>query len=111
MGFFIEDAWAEGAAPAAAGQGLAGMVPLILIFIIFYFLILRPQIKRAKEHKQMVSALAKGDEIVTSGGLMGRIVSVADETIVVEIADGVQVAMQKTAVTSLLPKGTLKKAK
>lgn len=112
MSLFIEDAWAEGgAAPAAMGQGLAGMVPLILIFIIFYFLILRPQIKRAKEHKQMVAALAKGDEVLTGGGLMGRVVSVGDETIMLEVADGVNVAVQKTAVTSLLPKGTLKKAK
>ena len=112
MGFFIEEAWADGAGmPAAAGQGLAGMIPLILIFVIFYFLILRPQIKRAKEHKQMVSALAKGDEVVTSGGLMGRVVSVAEEAVVLEIADGVQVGLQKSAVTSLLPKGSLKKLK
>ncbi len=112
MSFFIEDAWAEGAAiPGAAGEGLAGMIPLVLIFIIFYFLILRPQIKRAKEHKQMVTALAKGDEVATNGGLMGRVTDVADDSVGVEIAEGVEVRMQKSAVSSMLPKGTLKKKK
>lgn len=109
MDFFIMNAWADGgAAPASLGQGLEGMVPLILIFVIFYFLILRPQIKRAKEHKQMVGALAKGDEIVTNGGLLAKVVAVSDDVVTVELAAGVQVKMQKAAVASLLPKGTLK---
>ncbi len=109
MDFFISNAWAEGGAGVGAvGEGLAGMVPLILIFVIFYFLILRPQIKRAKEHKQMVTALAKGDEIVTNGGLMAKVTGVAEEVITVELSQGVQVKMQKAAVASLLPKGTLK---
>ncbi len=108
MDFFIRNAWADGAAPAAMGEGLAGMVPLILIFVIFYFLILRPQIKRAKEHKQMAAALAKGDEIVTNGGILAKVVTVADDVVTVELAAGVQVKMQKAAVASLLPKGTLK---
>ncbi len=112
MSFFIEEAWAEGAAaPGAAGEGLAGMVPLVLIFIIFYFLILRPQIKRAKEHKQMVTALAKGDEVVTNGGLMGKVTVVADDSVGVEIAEGVEVRVQKSAIASMLPKGSLKKQK
>lgn len=109
MDFFIRNAWADGGAtPAAMGEGLAGMVPLILIFVIFYFLILRPQIKRAKEHKQMVTALAKGDEIVTNGGLLGKVVAVSDDIVTVELAAGVQVKLQKAAVGSLVPKGTLK---
>ena len=85
-----------------------GLVPLILIFIIFYFLLLRPQIKRAKEHKKMVESLAKGDEVVTNGGLLGKISELGDSFMVIEIAPGVQVKVQKSAVGSLVPKGTMK---
>jgi len=109
MSFFINEAWAEGA-PAAAGAeaGFMSLVPLILIFAIFYFLLLRPQIKRAKEHKKMVESLAKGDEVVTNGGLLGKITQLGDSFMVVEIAQGVEVKVQKSAVSSLVPKGTMK---
>lgn len=107
MSFFIGEAWAQDAPGPAAG--FTSLIPLILIFVIFYFLLLRPQIKRAKELKKMVSALAKGDEVVTSGGLLGRITKLDDNFISVEIADGVVARIQRSAVASLVPKGTFKK--
>ncbi|MGE0371603.1 MAG: preprotein translocase subunit YajC [Gammaproteobacteria bacterium] len=110
MDFFISDAWAQ-AGGAPAQSGFASLIPLILIFVIFYFLLLRPQMKRAKEHKKMVTALAKGDEVVTTGGLLGRVTKVDDSFASVEIADGVVVRMQKSAITSMLPKGTIGKDK
>jgi len=106
MSFLISDAWAE-AAPAASQQpSLMGFAPLAVIFVLFYFLLIRPQMKRAKDHRKMVEALAKNDEVVTSGGLLGKIVSVEESFIAMEIADGVRVKVQKNAVTSLVPKGT-----
>ncbi len=107
MGFFIADAFAQ-AAPAPAGPGMGDMVFLILLFVVFYFLLIRPQMKRAKEHKKMVGALAKGDEVVTNGGLLGKITKLGDDFITVEIAEGLEVNVQKQAVASLLPKGTMK---
>lgn len=82
-------------------------IPLILIFVVFYFLLMRPQIKRAKDHKKMVEALAKHDEIVTSGGLLGRVTHLDDQLVTIEIAEGVRIKVQKSAVASQLPKGTL----
>ncbi len=108
MNFFISDAWAQDG--AGASSGFVSLIPLILIFVIFYFLLLRPQIKRAKEHRKMVGSLAKGDEIVTNGGLLGRITRLDEEFVSVEIADGVVVRVQRTAVSSMVPKGTLRKA-
>jgi preprotein translocase subunit YajC len=105
---FISDAWAEGATGAAGPAGFASLVPLILIFVIFYFLLLRPQIKRAKEHKKMVGTLSKGDEVVSNGGVLGRVTQVGEEFLSVEIAEGVEVKMQKNAISSLVPKGTMK---
>ena len=105
---FISDAWAQDAAGAAGPAGFASLVPLILIFVIFYFLLLRPQIKRAKEHKKMVGSLAKGDEVISNGGVLGRVTQVGEEFLSVEIAEGVEVKMQKGAVSSLVPKGTMK---
>ncbi|WP_455200926.1 preprotein translocase subunit YajC [Kaarinaea lacus] len=108
MSFFISNAMAEGAAGAPPEGGLMGFIPLILIFVLFYFLLIRPQAKRAKEHKQMVEALAKGDEVVTNGGVLARISDVGDSFITVEIADGVEVKVQRNAIASLVPKGTYK---
>ena len=85
-----------------------GLLPLILIFVVFYFFLIRPQMKQAKEHKQMVEALAKGDEIVTSGGLLGKITRVGDTFISVEIAPDIEVRVQKHSVSAVLPKGTIK---
>lgn len=107
MSFFVSDALAQGA-PAAADTGFLSFLPLIVIFILFYFLLIRPQVKRAKDHRTMVDALSKNDEIVTSGGIVGRITKMDESFITLEISDGVEVKVQKTAVASLLPKGTLK---
>lgn len=94
-------AFAEGAAPAGAPglSGLMSMAPLIVLFVIFYFLLIRPQQKRAKEHKAMMSALQKGDNVVTTGGVHGRIVSVNDDTVMVEISDGVKVKISREAIS------------
>ena len=111
MSFFISDAMAEGAAAAGgapADGGLMGMLPLLLIFVLFYFMLIRPQAKRAKEHKQMVEALAKGDEIVTQGGILGKITEVGESFLTVQIADGVEVKVQRQSVSTLVPKGTIK---
>ena len=110
MNLLISDAWAEGPAVAAPGGSMVQFIFLGGIFLLFYFLIIRPQSKRAKEHKAMVDALAKGDEVVTNGGIIGRVSSVSDIFIGVEIADGVEVKLQRSAVASVLPKGTLKSA-
>ena len=93
---------------APEGNALMGMLPIILMFVILYFLMIRPQMKRQKEHRNLIAALAKGDEVVTSGGMLGRITKVADGYITIEVAEGTEVVVQKGAVTTLLPKGTIK---
>ncbi len=108
MEFLINDAWA--AAEPATGGSIMGLLPLLIIFVVFYFLLIRPQTKRAKEHRELVSALAKGDEVVTSGGLLGRITNVGDQFIDLELGEGHVVKVQKHAVSALVPKGTLKSA-
>ncbi|RMD80767.1 MAG: preprotein translocase subunit YajC [Gammaproteobacteria bacterium] len=107
MSFFVREAWAQGGA-APPPQGLLSLVPLLIIFVLFYFLLIRPQVKRAKEHRKMVEGLRKGDEVVTSGGLLGRIVEVEDGYLSLEVAEGVRVQVQKGAVSAVLPKGTLR---
>ena len=107
MNFFINDAYAQGAG-GTSGPGFGDFAFLIVLFAVFYFLLIRPQQKRAKEHKKMVEAIAKGDEIVTNGGLLGRISKVGDNFITVEIADGMEVRVQRGSVASLMPKGTMK---
>ncbi len=106
---FISNAYAQ-AAPAAAGGfgGLLGMWPIILMFVVMYFLMIRPQQKKAKEQRDMMAALTKGDEVVTAGGVLGRIVQVKDTYVTLEIAANTEVVVQRHAVTTLLPKGTLK---
>ncbi|MDT8321396.1 MAG: preprotein translocase subunit YajC [Xanthomonadales bacterium] len=107
LDFFIASAYAQD-----AGQpgGLMSFLPLIIIFIIFYFLLIRPQMKRAKEHRKLVSELAVGDEVVTNGGLLGRITAVGESFVTVELADKVEVKVQRHAVASVMPKGTLQSA-
>jgi len=107
MSFFISDAMAEGGGAAAEG-GLLGFLPLVIIFVIFYFLIIRPQVKRAKEHKQLTESVSKGDEVVTGGGLLGKVTDVNDNFVTLEIAEGVDVKIQRQSVSSLVPKGTIK---
>ena len=106
MSFFISDAVA--AAPQGQGDALTSFLPLIFIFVVFYFLLIRPQSKKAKEHKQMVEALAKGDEVVTNGGLLGRISKIGDNFIEVELSEGMTVKVQRQAVANLMAKGTIK---
>ncbi|HET19645.1 MAG TPA: preprotein translocase subunit YajC [Chromatiales bacterium] len=105
----ISVAMAEAPAAAAAQPDpLMSFLPLILIFVVMYFLLIRPQIKRQKEHKKLVDALAKGDEVLTSGGMIGRVVELTDAFITVEIAEGTSVLVQRSAVTTVLPKGTIR---
>ena len=110
LSLIISDAQAADPAPAGAAGGLMSFLPLIVIFIIFYFLLIRPQTKRAKEHREMVSKLAKGDEVVAAGGILGRVTDVADVYITVEVAEGLAIKVQRHAVTQVLPKGTVKSA-
>jgi preprotein translocase subunit YajC len=112
MSFFISDAMAQAAAPAQqGGDPITSFLFLGGLFLIMYLLIIRPQSKRMKEHKSMVSALAKGDEIVTNGGILGKITAVGEGFLTVEVADGVSLKIQKDMVASLMPKGTIKDAK
>ena len=109
MSFFIAEAMAEpGAAAAQQGNPLTFWGMMIVMVAIFYFMIIRPQSKRNKEHKALMSALSKGDEVVLSGGMMGRVTKVVDEYVVVDVANNVEISFQKAAVTAVLPKGTLK---
>lgn len=103
---FISNAYAQ--AGAAADPGFMGFVPIILMFVLLYFLMIRPQMKRQKEHKSMVEALGKGDEVVTAGGIVGKITKIGEVYATLEIADGTEIIVQKTAVATLLPKGTIK---
>jgi preprotein translocase subunit YajC len=105
----ISDAFAQAAAPAQSdGGGFMTLLPLIGIFVIFYLLLIRPQSKRAKEQKLMIAALKRGDEIITSGGELGLITNVSESYVILEIAPSVEVTVAKSAITTLLPKGTLK---
>lgn len=108
----ISSAFAQTAPAAAAGgdlmSSLQGMLPLVLMFVVLYFVMIRPQMKKAKEHKAMIEALAKGDEIVTAGGILGRVTKLGDSFIDIEVADGVEVHLQRSAVVQVLPKGSIK---
>jgi len=107
---FISNAYAQ--TTTAADPGLMGslttFLPLILMFVVMYFLMIRPQQKRQRELKAMMDALAKGDEVATAGGILGRVVKVADTYVTIEVSAGTELVVQKNAVTTLLPKGTLK---
>ncbi|MEJ2619518.1 MAG: preprotein translocase subunit YajC [Candidatus Thiodiazotropha sp.] len=109
MSFFISDAMAE-AAPAAADQAnaITGLLPLVIFGAVLYFLMIRPQIKRQKEHKKLVDGLSKGDEVVTTGGVAGRISDLGENFILVEISEGTEVKIRRQAVETVLPKGSLK---
>lgn len=108
MSVFFAQAWAQ----EAGGQGGAGwleFLPLILLFVIFYFFLIRPQLKRSKEHRALISALESGDEVVTSGGVVGLITKVDDDFVRCRVADGTEIRFQRAAVVATLPKGTLEK--
>ncbi|MCK5830986.1 MAG: preprotein translocase subunit YajC [Methylococcales bacterium] len=107
MSFFISDAAAQ-AAPAAAAPGIEGLVFPLAILLFFYFLFIRPQQKRAKEQKEMLGALSKGAEIVTTGGVLGKVVDLDDNFVKVEISDNTFIQVQRHAIANLMPKGTYK---
>jgi preprotein translocase subunit YajC len=104
--FFINNVWAQEA--PLQGGGVFSLLPLIILFAVFYFFLIRPQMKQAKEHRQMVESLKKGDEVVTNGGLLGKIKQVGDNFIVLEIATDTEVKVQKNAVSVTMLKGTIK---
>lgn len=104
--FVLSPAYAQ-AAPAAPNP-LFQFAPLVVLIVIFYFMLIRPQMKRSKEHRNMLGALAKGDEAVTSGGMAGKVTHIGESYVSLEVAEGVAVKVQKSAITSVLPKGTLK---
>src|SRR5262245_27499838 len=105
----IAPAYAQAAAaPAPFGSDLMAFLPMIAIFVVFYFILIRPQQKRAKETRAMLSALQKGDEVVTAGGIVGRISKLGDQYAAIEIANGIEINVQRSAVAQLLPKGTIK---
>ncbi|MDP3135461.1 MAG: preprotein translocase subunit YajC [Burkholderiaceae bacterium] len=109
---FISSAIAQ-TAPAAAPEGglqssLMSMLPLVLMFVVLYFVMIRPQMKKQKEHRAMIDALAKGDEIVTAGGMLGKVTKMGDGYLSIELATGVEVQIQRSAVVQVLPKGTMK---
>ena len=108
---FISQAFAQ-TAPAAAGGStestLFSLLPLVLMFVVLYFIMIRPQMKKQKEHKAMIDALAKGDEVATAGGLLGKVTKLGDIYIGIEVAEGVEVQLQRSAVVQVLPKGSFK---
>lgn len=104
---FISNAYAQAAA-GGAESSLMSFLPIILMFVVLYFLMIRPQMKRQKEQKAMIEALAKGDEVVTAGGILGRVVKVSEAYVTLEVADGTEMLVQKAAISTLLPKGTIK---
>jgi preprotein translocase subunit YajC len=108
---FISSAFAQ-TAPAAAGgdmqSSLMSMLPLVLMFVVLYFVMIRPQMKRQKEHRAMIEALAKGDEVATAGGVIGKVSRLGDTYLGLEVANGVEIQVQRSAVVQVLPKGTYK---
>lgn len=103
----ISNAFAQ-TAPASGGMDLLGLMPLVLMFVLLYFLMIRPQAKRAKEHRSMLAALQKGDEVVTAGGALGKVTKVGDSFVTIEIAPNIEIQVQKPSISTLLPKGTIK---
>lgn len=108
MDFFISNAFAEGA-PAPQGGGLEFLIMIGIFFAIMYFMIIRPQSKRAKEHKALLDGLSKGDEVINNGGTLGRITELDDSFITMEVSPGVEVQVQRQAIAAVMPKGTMKK--
>lgn len=107
LGLFVESAWAQ--APAGGNQ-LLSFLPLVVIFVLFYFLLIRPQQKKQKEHRSMIDNLTTADEIVTGGGVLGKVTEVGEQFVTVEVANGVSIKIQKHTIAAVLPKGTMKSA-
>jgi preprotein translocase subunit YajC len=108
MNLLVSSAWAQGG--EAPGSSLISLLPLVVIFVLFYFLLIRPQQKRAKDHKTMVAGLSKGDEVVTNGGTLGKITEVGDNFVHLEIAPGTTIKVQRQGIAQMMPKGTAKSA-
>jgi preprotein translocase subunit YajC len=104
----ISNAFAQTAGAGGAAGGLMSFLPIILMFAVLWFIMIRPQMKRQKESKAMLEALAKNDEVVTAGGILGRVTKVAENYVTLEVAEGTEITVQKSAVTNVLPKGSLK---
>ena len=109
MGFFISEALAEvNSVPVNSPDNLFSLGMIAIIFVLFYFMLIRPQNKRAKEHRELIAQLKKGDEVVTTGGLLAKVISLDDQFIKAGLCDGVEVILQRSAISALLPKGTIK---
>ena len=112
---FISSAFAQ-TAPASAGgsdmlSSLTGMLPLVLMFVVLYFVMIRPQMKKQKEHRSMIDALAKGDEVATAGGMLGKVTKLGDAYLTLELTEGVEVQLQRSAIVQVLPKGAMSSTK
>jgi preprotein translocase subunit YajC len=107
MDFLISNAYAQS---GGSGSTLMTLLPMVLIFVVFYFLLIRPQQKRTKEHREMVANIGKGDEVLTNGGFLGKVTKIGDNYVSVQLGEGVDVKMQASAVAQVLPKGTIKSA-
>ena len=109
---FISEAFAQAAPAATVSESplssLTSMLPLVLMFVVLYFVMIRPQMKRQKEAKAMIDAIAKGDEVVTAGGMLAKVNKLGESFLTVEVANGVEIQIQRTAVVQVLPKGTIK---
>ena len=112
---FISSAFAQTAPAAATGgdmmSSLTGMLPLVLMFVVLYFVMIRPQMRKQKEHRAMIEALAKGDEVATAGGLLGKVTRLGEGYLTLEIAPGIEVQLQRSAIVQVLPKGAITSAK
>jgi preprotein translocase subunit YajC len=105
---FISQAWAQSAGGSPQGGGIESMLLIVLMFGVLYFMMIRPQMKRAKEHKAMIEALQKGDEVVSGGGILGRVTKISENYVTLEVSQGVEMVLQRSAVQVVLPKGTIK---
>ena len=105
---FISSAFAQTAATGGAESSLFSLAPLVLMFVVLYFIMIRPQMKKQKEHKAMIEAVAKGNEVVIAGGVLGRVAKIGDSFLHVEVANGVELQVQRSSVVQVLPKGTFK---
>ena len=105
MNFFISNAYGQS---AISSDNLLNLAPLVIIFVVFYFLLIRPQSKRQKEHKELIGNLSKGDEVTTAGGMLGKVTEVKDDFVKLQVADNVVVTVQKHTIGAIMPKGTIK---
>ena len=110
LDLLIPLAHAQGAPAPAGGEPFSPLILMLVFFGVFYFIVLRPQMKRAKEHRQLLAQLSKGDEVVAAGGLLGRVTEIGDAFVTLELADNVEIKVQKAAISAVLPKGSLKSA-